>query len=34
MADPPWDIHMSVCAPFLSQSVFELDARDSYPMEQ
>jgi hypothetical protein len=30
MADPPWDIHMSVCALFLSQVDFELDARGSY----
>jgi N6-adenosine-specific RNA methylase IME4 len=28
MADPPWDIHMSVCALLLSLAVFELDARD------
>ena len=28
MADPPWDIHMSVCTLlFPSQAVFELDAR-------
>ena len=30
MADPPWDIHMSVCALFFSQAVFELDTRGSY----
>ena len=30
MADPPWDIHMSVSALFPSRAVFELDARGSY----
>jgi mRNA (2'-O-methyladenosine-N6-)-methyltransferase len=29
MADPPWDIHMSVCA-FISLPPLELDAGDSY----
>jgi hypothetical protein len=36
MADPPWDIHMSVCALFLflSQAAFELDTWGSYRTEQ